>query len=254
MGIGDDGGVVLSWVEDAHLVSLDSGTDEVTEWGPSDGVARFVKVSEGGSAVTGVDVPNTDGVVFGIGGEDIFTDWMPLDGLALLGVFVEFHIGLGDVFVDAIVAVDNPKFNGRVIRGGGEELVLEWRPLEIGDVTGVTLEEGQVLVESLEVVGTEDSDGTLCGPVDSCQFTIGGETILIVLEEWHDVLKLLVGASVLSEEVSELLTLSDGLSSAHVSSDGGGSLLSGLDSFDFLNHLKYLTFLCCFDLIDMQYN
>ena len=203
MGICNDCGIILSWVEDEHLVPLDGGTDEVTEWAPTDGVARFVHVSEGGGAVTGVDVPNTDGVVFGVRGENVFTDWVPLDGLALLSVFVKFHIGLSDSFVDSLVAVDNPKLNGRVIRRGGEELVLEWRPLKISDVTGVTLEEGQVLIEPLEVVGTEDSDGALCGPVDSCQFTIGGETILIVLEEWHDVLELLVGASVLSEKVSK---------------------------------------------------
>lgn len=75
---------------------------------------------------------------------------------------------------------DDPEFTATVFGGRTEELLNEGGERNICDSASVTLDQGDMVVKALEVVGWEHSDGGVGFPGERGERAVGGDGILLL--------------------------------------------------------------------------
>jgi hypothetical protein len=114
------------------------------------------------------DIPNSDCQVSSVGSEYIISDPVPSESQNFLGVSFEDTIPLLNMIGDTFLR-DDPKFAATIFGGRSEKSFNEGGECYICDCTSVTLNQGQIALEALEIVGGEHSDGGVSLPGECCE-------------------------------------------------------------------------------------
>lgn len=162
---------LLSRVENSHRLVLNHSTEHLAIGAPANGGGVIGHVSESNHWVVTsilIDIPNLHRLVDRVRSEQILGSLVPLDTDTFACVRLELEIALGSVTLTSetfVIFIESPELGLTVLGTGSEKTVLEGRPLAVEDISNVALKQGDVSVESLRLVGIEDSDSRCLAPV-----------------------------------------------------------------------------------------
>ncbi|GMS90854.1 hypothetical protein PENTCL1PPCAC_13029, partial [Pristionchus entomophagus] len=152
-------------VEDANLLVLAGGHEAgavPVEGDRPDHIGMAVDLEDD---LARAHVPHQDLVLASGSQQDIGCSRMPCESVDALLVPAQLDHRLGDVLAQAALG-DQPHLGGRVLRAGGDDVVVEGRPGDLEARRLVSIHEGIVLVDSADLQDGDDHEGSSGASVD----------------------------------------------------------------------------------------
>jgi len=194
----------VSGVEEHQVALLASQTNLVSLGVPAEAGGSGSDAIESDGVGLLLDIPNSHRVIVSVRGKSVLNEVMPLESEHLFGVASQLGVGIRDILFDALI-VNEPESEGTILARSTEQVVIVGSELGVSDDTLVTDDQLNRVIESLEVVGREDSHGAVLFPRKSDELAVGHETIGVVAHVGHDAVELLLAAEgSLASQVFEL--------------------------------------------------
>jgi len=105
---------------------------------------------------------------------------MPTHIQAFPGVRRELYIRLDQVFLAALIIIEDPKLDLAIFGGRSEQPVLKWRPLKIKNAARVAFNKRKSRVKLPWLHRIKDCDCRDLLPVHSDHLAVDGDTIILI--------------------------------------------------------------------------
>ena len=105
-----------------------------------------------------INIPNLYCFINAASGKKVFDRSMPTHIQAFPGVRRELYIRLDQVFLAALIIIEDPKLDLAIFGGRSEQPVLKWRPLKIKNAARVAFNKRKSRVELLWLHRIKDCD------------------------------------------------------------------------------------------------
>lgn len=126
---------------------------------PCEVIGGVLKILEGESALLVLDIPDADSLIEAGGREGIVRSGVEPLEQQLLSVAIELSIADLHITGNTLLR-DDPELDSAILRGSGEEVIVEGGEFEINNGAGVALDEGDIGLKLLVVVCLLNCDNT----------------------------------------------------------------------------------------------
>lgn len=123
-----------------------------------------------------VNIPDTNSVVDWRSSQATIHNMMPLTCQSFFYMTCKFGIFLVYVLSDSFGIFKNPKFCSCILRCSAEKLLHKWRKLNISDCSIMSLNQLEIILKSLKLVGRENRNCTWEAPWNCSHITIRSNT------------------------------------------------------------------------------
>jgi len=171
---------LLTRIDDAHFLVLASGYDERTIVVPGDGLNDVSVALDIEERLALFGIPDLHGVIRGGGSQDVVCARVPVYGTDLTTVASESLDRVADGIGDTTFR-NVPQLNSAVLRGGGDDVIVERVELNIEHGGLVARDEGIIALQFTMLFQGHDNERTSTDgiPDGSEEFGVGSDVVAV---------------------------------------------------------------------------